>query len=319
MAIVTTDIVNEFGAFYLDHGQGVQNFVNEVLFANPTGKTFTQITTNDTIYRVSPTVMGDVTQPFQKDFTPKGDATFSGKTIDLYKIKVDVTLYPDDVEDTWMGFLASNSLDRRTWPVVRYIIEQMIMPKFNNNMELAEIYNGEPAAITPGTAGNTGASMLGLRKQINDDVTATNITTITTGAPSATATTWCEQVEAFCRAIPEQYWMEDHIPIHMSPELHQRYRDGKREKYNQYYAQETELDRVADMNFRVAPSPAMTGSTKIFTTPRRNIFDIRKRSPIDRIPLDIEKVDRQVKIYGDFWRGVGYAKPEEIWTNDQDL
>src|SRR5207237_4740652 len=127
---------------------------------------FSVLPTKDTIYRVSFASLSRVLQSFQKAFTPIGTTTFKPNTIDLYNLKVDAQEYPDDIVDTWLGFLEGDGIDRAAWPFVRWFIEEHLIPKKDEDYELNEAYLGVYAAPTPGTAGAAGTSMKGIKKQI---------------------------------------------------------------------------------------------------------------------------------------------------------
>jgi len=38
--------------------------------------------------------------------------------------------------ETWLGFLGDEASDRKVWPITRYIIEQLILPKVLDNLSL---------------------------------------------------------------------------------------------------------------------------------------------------------------------------------------
>jgi hypothetical protein len=46
-------------------------------------------------------------QPFQKAFTPIGTFKFKPNEFSLYKLKIDLQEYPDDLEATYLAFLAN--------------------------------------------------------------------------------------------------------------------------------------------------------------------------------------------------------------------
>ena len=66
--------------------------------SSQTTKNATIKVVKDTIYRGSKTSLGSIVQPFQKGFTPKGDLEFKPATIDLFKMKIDLAMYPDYIE-----------------------------------------------------------------------------------------------------------------------------------------------------------------------------------------------------------------------------
>jgi hypothetical protein len=64
--------------------------------------------------------------------------------------------------------------------------------------------------------------------------------------------------------------------------------------------------------------PSMGNSQKIWMTPMANAKRLAKKSQ-NMAQFAIENVDRKVKLYTDFWKGVGFILPEAVFTNDQDI
>ena len=70
----------------------------------------------DTIYRATLSQLNRIVQPFQKAFTPIGTTKFTPNQFDLYKLKVDMEETPDDLESSYLGFLAAQpEQDRSNW------------------------------------------------------------------------------------------------------------------------------------------------------------------------------------------------------------
>lgn len=313
------DVITEFGAYYLNHDQGVKDLHKVLQFKTETDALFTVVQTEDTVIRRGSTAMTRLLQPFQKTWSPTGAVTFKPAEIKLYKMKVDFQDNPDDLEETWLGFLADNNVDRKEWPFVKWLLATEILAQIEEDYELNEVYAGEYAAPgTPGTAGAAGTAMDGIKKIINDHIDAGDITPYATGALSTTLATFLAQIEDFAlNAIPEQY-RNTPLTIAMSPDLHMRYRKAKRAAYNNNYAQESDLDTLADLPMvKVMGVASMIGSTKIWCTPKKNAIVGYKRAV--KPQLRAEGVDRTVKIFGDFYKGVGFVIPGIVWTNDQEL
>jgi hypothetical protein len=316
--ITATDVVSMFGAYYLNAGQDQNNIHDRLREQFGSQDAFTVIETEDTILRESNTAYAEVLQGFQKAFTPKGGVTFTPKQIPLFNVKVDQSFYPDDLKNSWFGFLLSEKLDRTEWPFVRWFIEVYVMGQIMADLETQAIYAGVYAAPTPGTANAAVAVMNGVKKIINDAITATTMTTLATGAPSATNTTWATQVEDFCKLIPELYWNQD-FALNMSRGLALRYKQGRRTKYNSNYSQASDMLAVQDFeNIQVTGRASMTGATKIWGTPKKNAILAFKGGSNKQI-VEVEKVDRQVKVYTDFWIGAGFIDDGIVFTNDRDL
>lgn len=316
--ITATDVVSEFGSFYLNHGQDESNLhdtLRESLEAELGD--FTIIETEDTILRQANTQYSEALQAFQKAFTPKGGVEFTPKEIKLFNVKIDQLFTPDDLKNSWLQFLLSNNLDRTTWPFTRWFIEKYVIAQIPHDI-VKNLYAAVYGAPTPGTPGNASAAFNGLKKIINDGIDAGTIVPIITGAPNTTPATWCGQVETFVKGIPELYWGTP-MGIQMSRALAIRYKEGRRIKYNSNYAQVSDAMAVQDFEqIMVNGRGSLSGVTKIWATPKQNAIMAFKGGS-NRGLVEVEKVDRQVKVYTDFWLGLGFINDELVFTNDQDL
>lgn len=317
--MIASDVVTEYGAYYLNHGQNANNLVQKLNYKSEFDSLFTTIATDDTVIRMGSSTMSRLLQPFQKTWSPTGEVTFKAQPITLYKKKVDFQDYPDDLEATWLGFLADEGLDRKQWPFVKWLLEKHIIPKTIEDYERNEVYAGEfLAPPTPGTAGAVGTSMNGAKKIINDHITATDITPIATGALSTTPATFLAQIEAFVDAIDPLY-RSTPMTLAMNYAQSVVFKRGMRAAYNVNYEQTNSLMTLIDYpNIEVRGLHAMGSSGKIFATPKFNaIRGVKRLANLDRV--QVENVDRLVKIYTDFSSGVGFVIPELVFTNDQDL
>lgn len=313
------DIITEFDAFYLNSGQGKKDLAKLIYFRSEIDELFTPVNTNDTVIRRGSSTMTRLLQPFQKGWSPTGAVTFKAHEIPLFKMKMDFEDYPDELEETWLGFLAAGGLDRKTWPFVKWLIQEHLMPQLIEDYELNEVYGGVYAAPgTPGTAGAVGTAMNGIKKTINDMVTAGDITTTATGAPSTTPSTWVGQVEDFVEAIDTRYRGKK-MTLAMNQTLFTRFKKGMRTKYNVNYEQAGSLVNVIDFpNITVKGFEGLGSSEKIFCTPRENaICGMKKVKNMSK--FQVENVDRMVKIYNDWFKGVGFIFGELVFTNDRDL
>ena len=137
------DIIAEFGAYYINQGQNATRLVQLLYRPAVTDQLFRSIVTDDTVYRASQTRLGRILQPFQKGWTPVGTMSATPIEIPQFKMKADLQETPDDLEATWLGFLADDSLDRKTWPFVRWFIEVHCLPQIQEDYELYEVYGGQ--------------------------------------------------------------------------------------------------------------------------------------------------------------------------------
>lgn len=311
------DIKTEFGAYYLNNGQNLSRLFKLLNYQSVTDSILTPILTDETIWRAAKATMGRVLQPFQKAWTPLNSLEFKPLAIEQFKMKVDTEEYPDDLESSWLGFLTGEGIDRKEWPFIKWFVEVMLLPQAKEDYEMNEVYKGVFAAPANGVAGPAGTSMNGLRKCINDNVTAGRITPIVTGAPSADNKTFVQQIETFVDQINLRY---QHIPMQLAlqPSLERRFHRGYRELYGKDTDYKASNGSVDFSNVTIKGLPSMIGSNKIWATTPGNAIHLGKRTQ-NKKAMEIESVDRKVKLFTDWSSGVGFILPELVFTNDQDL
>ena len=320
MALQIADVVAQFGAYYLNQGQNLERLYTLLRSATVTESMFTPITTDDTIWRAAKALFSRVVQPFQKDFTPLAGVQFVPVEIKQFKIKVDAKEYPDELEASWLGFMEglNADVDRKTWPFVRWYVEVYLIPQIKQDIEFNEIYQGVYVAPTAGTPGAAGTALDGIKKTINGHVTAGRITPIVTGAlqvndPEAMV----DQFEAFADGIHKDYW---NIPMILgtSESAARAFLRGQERKYGKNTGGGELGLRINNTNITVKGLPSHRNTQKIWCTPQGNAIMLRKRIQ-NQSKVQVESVDRMLKMFTDFSMGIGYIIPEVVFTNDQDL
>lgn len=314
MSLVISQLQSDFGSYYKAGGQGIKDLRTAFFTPNNTSKVLFQQITNDTQLQGGLVAQSAVLQAYQDTFTPYGDTTLSGKKIDLTELKVDISFNPTKLMNSWAGFLTNNSLDRTTYPLSRYMIEQLILPKMQEDYELNGIFKGVKGSVTPGTALAIGSAINGLNKVRKVGIAASTITPIALGAVPTDAVDFVTYVEAFLESIPEI--VRPYIrTVQMAPELHTRYKKGMVQKYNMNYA-------MADINKSlIYPSIEMVGclshagSTVIWASPFGNVVEATK-APENETFFRLETEKRNVHIFTDYWKAVGIWQEEYFYTND---
>lgn len=325
MAIDVTDVVSQYGAYYKPGSDNQKNLKNMLYYGIETASFFQQRLTEDTIYRGTLASLDRVVQPFQKKFTPISTLSFVPNEFPLYKLKINLEETPDDLEATYLGFLASiEEQDRTKWPFVRWWLEMHVFPKKNEDLELNEHYSGVYAAPNGTDAGAISTAMNGLRKTIRAYNTAgrTNLGNgaINTGALAADPVDFVDQVEAFADAIPTLFRSKLDA-LFMSKENATKYLRGKRKKYNQYYAQAGDMMNVEDYNnIKIVGLQSMSAaeSNMLWSSiPENRIRPLKKASLADTIRLQPDIIT--VKAHTEWWEALNFEVPEFIFHNDQDL
>ena len=105
----------------------------------------------------------------------------------------------------------------------------------------------------------------------------------------------------------------------MSQTLRDRYKEGKRKKYNLQYSQATNLTNVMHKeNFEVVGLASHAGSPLIWFSPEfnKNRYQIAENN---QNIFTVEASKRKVAVYTDYWIGLGFWIPNYLYHNDQDL
>jgi hypothetical protein len=261
--------------------------------------------------------VGEVVQAYQDTYTPKGSVVFKPIKIEMYEQKIDQAFNPTKLYRSWLGFLTNNNVDRTTWPFVKWFVER-VLKQADKDLETKGIYNGVFDDPEAGVAGAAINAMDGVKKIINDGINDGGIVPIATGAFSTTPAEFVTQIEAFIAAVPEEYRGDD-MTLNLRADLLHRYQVGRKAKYNMNYEQETNLNKVALYdNITLASRLSMKGSDKIWMTPKWNAIAAVKGWS-NKNALEMEKVDRTVKLYTDWFIGVGFLLQDQVYTNDVEL
>jgi hypothetical protein len=312
MSVTATDLVSEYGAYYLNNTANMNRLYAAIRQKTMTTDMAVMKVIKDTIYQGAKTSLGNIVQPFQKAFTEKGDLDFDPATINLYKMKVDISMYPDDIEESYAGFLASNELSKKEWPLIRYAIEKEIIPQIDSDLELNEYFTGVYATPTPGNPGASGTSMTGLKKIIDDGLTASEINevTLTGGITASNALT---QVEAFVDNFEDKY---AGIPIIMcmSESNRMKYFRDKRNTLgaNTNYGDNKVLTVDGKENIKILGLPSMAGSDYIWATPAQNYLHIRRSNGITQ--PRVEEYRREVSFMTDWYEGLGFGRHDLVYA-----
>ena len=311
MAIVNTDLVTEFGCHYIPEGQNEQRLLSAIRQRSSTTMYARPIIYDGDTYRFSNVVLGEVVQQFQKKFTPKGDIEFKPNKIKLHNLKVDVSLYPDDVKGSWLGFLeALNVNERAQWPIVRYMLEQEVIPQIKHDLETKAYFKGNYASPTVGTAGSTGESIDGIKKLLNDGIADSSMQNVALSA-SITPANAFDMVEEFVDNIDP---LLDNVPkrVYMDERILRWYHRDKRNTHGVDINYDPMKPTVDFTNVELVGLPSMAGEKCIWATPVDNFLYLRRVNGMNRPKIEEEK--REVFFMLDWWEGLGFGHNELVYA-----
>lgn len=314
-----SEIVTAYGAYYKDEGQNKNRILGLLSQGLVTPQYCTPVKTDDTIFRLGRLTMGSIVQAFQKAWTPKNPEAFAPNELRLFKFKIDEEIDPDDIEATWLGFLASGSISRADWPLIKFLIEhpeQGYIAAINRDMEMYEYGKGEATTPTPGVAGVTGKTMNGFIKLLTDGVNAGTINSIP--IQTLDKDSIFDQVELFVDGISEIY-QSVMMPVFMSPSWAKYYHRDKRIQGFYSFAGEQEIKSGITGKIDFTPQyvvglPCLSGTDVIFSTPKANMLHLTKKGA-NKTQFKIEEYRRNVSLLADWWEGLGFGMDGAVFTN----
>lgn len=312
--LTTQKIVEEYGKYYENAGQNRQRLVRALMTPAVTlEKNAHRIPTENTIYKAANFKTSSVVQPFTPEFTPMGGMEFIPNSIPMRQVKTDVPIVPNEIEESWLGFLAANNCSIKDWPIIRFIMEEYLKKQIEEDRELKMVYNG---VYDPGAAERKPENCLdGIHKLLVDGAAAHYPINVIEGIGELSADTVFDQVENFNGKIPSRYFNEK-LTIFMAPEMALEYLRNKREKgYYQIKGDEEIGYRIDFTNHTIFGSPAMAGTKHLWASVQRNLLWLTKRyQPVSNIQIQV--FDRQVKLLLDWWEGLGFACNQMVWASE---
>lgn len=318
--IEISDIVADYGNYYQNRGQNMASLLKKYYRSERVTEKemLTVMKTDNTVVELGKASIENVSQAYQQAWTPKGDVVITPQTITLGELKIDLELYTRALKDSWLAFLDLNSLDEKSTPFIKYLMEEHIPEAYNEEFEMLQVYWGSYVVPTAGVAGTPQGAMDGIRKRINQGITNGTISTISTGALDTDGAIFVKQIEDFCKQIPKKFWKYS-LKIGMNEDQKLLYNEGRRTLYNTNYAAESDLNKVQNFNFKVLGLPSMGDDDKIWTTlPGNGRLYVKNAANEGQFKIK-EGQPRHVEIYSQFYKGIGFADHEAIFTNDRSL
>lgn len=312
MGITLTDLKTEFGTYIAtNHKDILKRLIQKTVSMNY----MRTIASKDLEWRAAKAVIDDLVQGFQKGFTPKGTATFTPLSIVQRRHKIDLEFYPDDVYESWLGFLTDETKSRVDWPITRFIVDELILPKVAENRELLLIGKGAYEAVVEDTAQDTGKSMDGFCTILEAEAVlpGTEINFFDPGAIGAlTTTNILDFIEAYVDWIAELY---QGIPMNVfiSPSNLRAYKRKFRESYGTHTDFEGDTEVILDSNKKLVGLPSMAGKNIIFSTPKENFIRLLNANE-GASHIEIQSDVRKLLVFSDWHESVGFGMAEAVFA-----
>ena len=311
--IDTTELQKEFGKYVSSERLQI---LQDLLGKTESIQYMSTIVTDKTEVRAVQSAIESVLQAFVPKWTPKGKSEFTPLTIKNYKCKINVPITPSDIMEDILGYLYDENLDPKDMPVVKYIIYQLIIPKLDEEREIALAvgeYKENTATNDGDPAGEANEVMDGYVTQLKALKEASNdrITWLLDGE-TLTDDTLIDQIDKAVNEVKPLYKRKT-MYIHADPELVTRYSKAYRKKYPWLKNEDGEKVKVDFSNFTFAPLEGMRGTGVFFITPKENFKHLQSKNP-QNTKIRMETYHYDVHVMAEWWEGVGFWLAEAIFA-----
>lgn len=311
--IDTTELQKEFGKYVSAERMQI---LMDLLGKTESIQYMSTIVTDKTEVRAAQSAIESVLQSFVPKWTPKGKSTFTPLTIKNYKCKINVPITPSDIMEDILGYLYDENLDPKDMPVVKYIIYQLIIPKLDEEREIAFAvgeYKENTASKDGDTAGKAEETMEGYVTQLKKLKEAENdkVTWLLDGE-KLNDDTLVEQIDKAVDQVKPLYKKKTMF-IHADPDIVTRYSKAYREKYPWLKNEDGEKVKVDFSKFTFAPLEGMRGTGVFFITPKENFKHLQSKNP-QNTKIRMETYHYDVHVMAEWWEGVGFWLAEAIFA-----
>jgi len=278
--------------------------------------------TADHTYTASNITPSSVIQPYQAAFTPKNSETWDAVSNVLRPIKIDLSYNEAQLEkffDKWRLDWFEAGKDPREWSYPRYLLEQVIAPKYREELNLLA-WDGEYAAPTPGTPGDYLEACDGFRVQIENAITAGSLTPVNSG--TYTSSDIRSQLEAWLLSMPEVVRNMGGVVLMSATHAREYYYDFRSEFAAATWQQLQQNGgmQVDGFGVKIVGLSAMEGSDRWIFLPgsmQNMIIGTRRGYPTyPQFVFDFDLYNLYVKAA--FYRFFGFEHWVNLYVNDQE-
>ena len=281
-------------------------------------KHFTKVQSN-TDYKASAALMGEVSQQFTPKWTPKGTAKFTPITIKYRRHKINVAITPADIIPSWLLYMYEQGKTPSQMPIVKYIVEQHILPKVADDITLSMIGKGkfvDAGTVSTGDAGKAaGASMDGyetiLVEGSKDSSCKINFFKAAANPFTMTDAQLLAYVDSFVDAISPLF--AKGLVLHCSPEFLTRYKRADFAINGKYTGVENG-GQIRFTSFTLVPLESMYNSPILFATPKENFVMLVDYTQAEKCINKIEEQDYDVKVFGEYSLSTGFKIAEAVYA-----
>jgi len=322
--IDVADLATEFGTYLSQNSNNIelistmfQGFTSAGMFTSKMGTTE---------WRATQALITSVSQSFTSKWTPAGQTQLRPLAVKNRRHKINMPIIPADVLESYAMHMYDEGLSIDQMPITRYIWNELIYPQLMQDIETRMIWKGkfiDPGAVSANDPGKPAEdSMDGIESILADNAAngnADNINFFDGGAfDYATATD--DEVLAFVSQFVDYItpvFRRQAMNVHCSHEFWKRYKIAYKNKFGAGSGTESSTfgsDRIDFSNQVLQVVDGMYGSGILFATPKINLIKLRHKNEAPRVINDVQKVDYEVRLFGEYWLGAGFAYGEAVFA-----
>lgn len=325
--IDVADLREEFGT-YLTQQRNL-DIIRQVLTGFTTSQYMTTVLAV-TEWRATKALITSVVQQFTPKWTPLGKGKFKPLTIKNRRHKINFPIIPAEVLDSYLFYLYDEGMAPDQMPITRYITETLLKPQVLQDIELRMVAKGKyvekdwntvntnDAGTAPEDAVDGFETILvdskALKGTAND--TGINYFTETIDWKTATDQQVLDFVNAFVDWINPQY-QSMMMPVFCSLDVYKRYKRAYKKIWGAGSGTENTTFGADQIDYSMnvlTPLDSMYKSPILFSTPKPNFVKLRHKNEAPNIINDVQKHDYEVKLFGEFWFGVGFAIGDAVFA-----
>lgn len=274
---------------------------------------------SNTDYKAAAALMTEVSQQFTPAWTPKGTGKFTPCTIKYRRHKINVEILPAEILKSWLLYLYTQGKTQSEMPIVKYMIENHILPKVNDDITLAMLGKGKFVEVENAQDGDEGsaasASMDGyetiLVEGMSDETCKMNFYKAAADFRTMTDEQVLAYIDGFVDNISPLF--AQRLEIHCSPEFLTRYKRADFAVNGKYSGMESD-GKIRFTNFTLIPLQSMYNSPIIFATPRENFVMLVDLAKADKCINKIAEENYKVKVFGEYSLSVGFRIQEAVYA-----
>jgi len=266
------------------------------------------------IFKMTTSHFEEITQPFQKNWTPKGGVAFKPEEIQMRRMKIDFPWNVDDLFDSWLAWMYDQEgKDRKDLTISRFILSE-VLRKAQEERSLIAV-NGVYAEPTIGTAGDALDSADGILKILNDFEANTKSNLIETVSFD---TNPFDAMLGFIRGMKPESIRRCQNRVFADVSLIYDIVDDYEANNQNKSIELSDNDGIISIKIPKTPVTVVgieeMNSKRVFATPQNNFLRL-----IDQVQdigkFDVESEKRNLNLLVDYSAAWGFGSGNFVWSN----